>query len=139
MKSKKAYIEKSYPLVLEREGNHWLTSRIWAPAKYPVEITSRIWLAGDEKRFNFFFDGLTTEPKPELRAERAPPQAQHRPPVSIPDPAVDVVREILKREAVLRSHIDAKRWSDLHNPAFDTIDLANALRRKTEGLDPREA
>ena len=72
----KAYIEKSYPLVLEREGNHWLTSRIWAPAKYPVEITSRIWLAGAEKRFHFFFEGLTTEPGAETRVERAPPQAR---------------------------------------------------------------
>jgi hypothetical protein len=33
---KKDYIEKSYPLVLEREGDHWLTSRVWAPTKYPL-------------------------------------------------------------------------------------------------------
>jgi hypothetical protein len=135
---KKAYIEKTYPLVLEREGNNWLTSRIWAPTKYPVAIVSRIRLAGDEKRFNFFFDGLTKDPEPGMEASVRLHKHGDRPPVDIPEAPVDVVGEILRREAAIRSHIDAKRWLDLHNPALDTIDLANALRRKTEGLDPRE-
>ena len=134
---KKAYIEKSYPLVFEREGNHWLTARMWAPANYPVEIISRIWFAGNEQRFNFFFDGLTTGPKPGSELSWRP-HRHSRTPLSIPEPAADVVREIFKRETVLQSQIEAKMWSDLHNPAFDSIDLANALRRKTDGLDPRE-
>jgi len=135
---KKDYIEKNYPLVLEREGNHWLTSRIWTPTKYPVEIIARIRLAGDEKLFSFFFDGFTKEPKPGTEASVRPHKHSDRPPVKIPAAAVDVVREILKREAAIGSHINEKRWSDLLNPAFDTIDLANALRRKAEELAPLE-
>jgi hypothetical protein len=135
---KKDYIEKNYPLVLQREGNHWLTSRIWAPTKYPVEIISRIRLAGDEKLFSFFFDGLTKEPKPGMETSVRPHKHRERPPVKIPAAAVDVVSEILKREGVIGSHIDAKRWFELPDPAFDTIDLANALRRKTEELAPLE-
>jgi hypothetical protein len=132
------YIEKTYPLTLEREGNHWLTSRIWAPKKYPVEIISRIRLAGDEKMFSFFFDGFTTEPTPGTKPSVLPHRHSDRAPVKIPAAAVDMVRQILKREAAIESHIDAKRWLDLPNPAFDTIDLANALRRKTEALPPVE-
>jgi hypothetical protein len=135
---KKAYIEKNFPLVLEREGNHWLTSRIWAPARYPVEITSRIRLAGDEKLFNFFFDGLTVEPEHGTKASVRFHKHRDRSPIDIPRTPVDLVREILNRETAIRSYIDAKRWFDLRNPAFDTIDLASALRGKTEEIAPLE-
>jgi hypothetical protein len=104
----------------------------------PVEIISRIRLAGDEKLISFFFDGFTKEPKPGTEANARPHKHSARPPVEIPSGAVDVVGEILKREGAIGSHIEAKRWLELPNPALDTIDLANALWRKIEELAPPE-
>lgn len=131
------YTEEELPMGYPAPGEEYLVGSI--RKGLPAEFYARVWLAGEEKRFDFYFEELTVEPPPGISAlgnvrlhshERVPPE--------IPARAVDVVREILARQAVLAALIDAEEWFALHNPAFDAKDLAEELGNKLETLGVRE-
>ena len=130
--------EEDYPLTLENEGDMWLTSRIPAAETYPLALAPRVWLAGEEKMFNFFFPGPTLEPEPENQAAIRLHKHGERPTVVIPASALGVVHEILERDRRIQSLIAAKDWFGLHVPAFDIIDLAAALKYKMDNLAARK-
>ena len=132
------FSEQDFPLALENEGDMWLTSRIPPAEKYPLALAPRVWVAGEEKMFNFFFPGPTLETKPENRAAIRLHKHGERPPVVIPESASGVVHEILERDRRMQSRIAAQDWFGLHAPAFDIIDLAAALKYKMEDLAARQ-
>jgi hypothetical protein len=131
-------VVEEFPLEFDREGDLFLTAKIAPAEEFPVNFDTLVWLAGEETLFSFAFDGLTVEPE----AGEAPAIRLHahteRVPVVIPDTREEIIAEILKRATILQGRIDAEDWFGLHNPAFDAMDLANALKAMEEGLGPRE-
>lgn len=129
---------QEYPLAYARQEDEFLTAKIPPQEKFPAEFKAVVSLAGEQKGYDFVFDELTREPLPgELPASVRPHIHVVRPPVQVPEKAADAVKEIFKRDKMLMDRIAAKQWYDLHIPAFDAMDLAEAMKLKQEGLNPR--
>jgi hypothetical protein len=135
---KKEWLETKYPLEAGAPGSPSLRARI--PEAMPAEFYASVWLAGERTRFDFFFE----EPSRELSAADLAryaalgPHSHLRPPLAIPDSAAAVAVELERRTQLLRELIGRQEWLSLHVPAFDAMDLAEALLDKLEGLSARD-
>ena len=136
--AKSEWIETSYPLEPGPPGAASLAARI--PDAMPAEFYASVWLAGERTRFDFYFE----EPSRELgaadlaRYAALGPHSHLRPPLVVPERAADVVVELERRTELLRQLVERREWLALHVPAFDAMDLAQALLDKLDGLSPRD-
>lgn len=136
--------QQEYPLVVGTEGDNFLTASIPPITEFPAELTAFAILAGKESRFDFVFPGLTVEPPPSEKQVIAlmPHEHGEREPIIVPPDAkaLDIAREILKRDRVIQGQIAAKNWLGIHNPAFDCIDYADELKRRIQEVpSPQKA
>lgn len=126
--------EESFPLKVQEAGDEFVVAEM--PDKFPMQFYVLVVLAGEENRFDFYFDQVTVEPEePVVASVRL--HSHERPPLDIPELADDVVREIFDRNELLDKLIEQRNWYALHNPAFDAKDLVDALAYKQDGLSPR--
>lgn len=130
------FSEETYPMEVGQAGDPYLIADI--PEEFPAEFYALVVLAGEENRFDFYFEEVTIEPEEPQTLTIGRLHSHEREPVEVPEKAVDVVREIFKRDSQLRANMDGRNWYGLHNPAFDAKDLMAALEFKLEGLGPRE-
>jgi hypothetical protein len=130
--------EARYPLAAGDPGSQFLRARI--PDTMPAEFYASVWLAGEQSRFDFYFERPSRElTQVELaRYAALGPHSHQRPPLVVPEAAGDVVAELERRTQLLRELIERGDWLALHVPAFDAIDLAEALLDKLEGLPARD-
>lgn len=128
--------EETYTLKTEEGGDAFLIAEI--PSALPAEFYVLVNLAGEENRFDFYFEELTVEPEEVIAPTDIRLHTHERIPVVVPELAVDVVREILRRSSLLRALIDQRNWYALHTPAFDAKDFVEALSFKQENLGPRQ-
>lgn len=132
-------IETEIPLVHKRELDPYLVAELGGIEEYPFAPTVFAWLAGEEKRFDFPFDALTVEPEPDAEFAVGRLHAHgEREAVEIPATPGGVIEEILKRDAIIRDRIAAEKWFEIHTPAFDAKDLAEALREMDGELSGRD-
>jgi len=129
-------IVTEYALEIAREGDMWLTAEL--PEDVPIILNAKVMLAGEEKRFDFQFEQLTVEPVGPVKGGPIRYHTHERPELVIPDSPQDVLKEIRKRDVLIKNLIDKKDWFALQYPALDTMDYAAALLAKQEGLNPRE-
>jgi hypothetical protein len=136
-KAKGEWLETSYPLAAE-PGLPFLRAMI--PEKMPAEFFASVWLAGERTRFDFYFEEPSREPSAADLARYAAlgPHSHQRPPLVVPDAAAGVIAELGRRTELLRELVGRGDWLALHVPAFDAIDLAQALLDKLEGLSARD-
>jgi hypothetical protein len=121
------FTETEYPLSALKEGDTWMTATI--PTEFPIDFYITIWLAGEEKRYDFSFEKVTVEPAPSVSAQGAFRLHSHRCDTpDIPQSAEDIAKEILKRDKQISAHIKAKDWLSLHCPAEDSKILTAALQ-----------
>lgn len=130
--------ETSYPLEYGGPGTEYLKAKI--PGALPAEFYASVWLAGEQTRFDFYFEEYSKELSAAELAKYSAlgPHSHVRPPLAIPDRPEDVVSEIVKRTDLLRELIDGAQWLGLHAPAFDARDLAEALLEKLGRLSARD-
>ncbi len=131
--------ETRYPMAPEI-GRDYLISEI--PEELPSEFFAHVWLAGEQQRYDFYFEETTVEPVGGASrgggAIRAGPHSHERPPMTIPEyPVAITALMALKRDRV-RSQIENGEWLTLYVPAFDARDLAEALLERLDGLSARE-
>jgi hypothetical protein len=133
-KARKVWNETKYPLAPAEPGSQFLRAHI--PEAMPAEFYASVWLAGEKTRLDFYFE----EPSKELsqtelaRYAALGPHSHQRPPLVIPEQPLQVLAELERRTALLRDLIDRGDWLSLHVPAFDAIDLGEALLDKLGGL-----
>ncbi len=127
--------ESEFALEIAQEGNMWMSAEL--PPDVPIILYAKVMLAGEEKRFDFQFEQLTVEPVGPVKGGDIRLHSHLRPELDIPDSAQDILKEIQKRDVLIKSLIDKKDWFALQYPALDTKDYVNALRGKQEGLNPR--
>ena len=124
----------SYPLAPAEPGTQFLRARI--PETMPAEFFASVWLAGERTRFDFYFEEPSRElTQAELAALR---RGSVRTAISVrrsrcPRAAREVVAEIERRTELLRQLIERGDWLALHIPAFDVIDLGEALLDQLDG------
>ncbi len=128
--------ETEYPLEIAREGDMWMSAEL--PPDVPIILYAKVMLAGKEKRFDFQFDQLTVEPVGPVKGGPVRLHSHLRPELVIPDSAQDILKEIRKRDVLIKGLIDKKDWFALQFPALDSKDFVNALLGKQDGLNPRE-
>ena len=131
--------ETRYPMA-PAIGSDYLSSEI--PSELPAEFFAHVWLAGEQQRYDFYFEETTVEPAGGASrgggAIRAGPHSHERPPMTIPEyPVAITALMALKRDRV-RSQLENGEWLTLYVPAFDARDLAEALLDRLEGLSARE-
>ena len=131
--------ETRYPMA-PAIGSDYLISEI--PGELPAEFFAHVWLAGEQQRYDFYFEETTVEPAGGASrgggAIRAGPHSHERPPMTIPEyPVAITALMALKRDRV-RSQIENGEWLTLYVPAFDARDLAEALLDRLDGLSARE-
>lgn len=131
--------ETRYPMA-PAIGSDYLISEI--PEELPSEFFAHVWLAGEQQRYDFYFEETTVEPVGGASrgsgAIRAGPHSHERPPMTIPEyPVAITALMALKRDRV-RSQIENGEWLTLYVPAFDARDLAEALLERLDGLSARE-
>lgn len=118
-------IETEYPMYVDRPGDEFLVADL--PEELPIAFYAMVWLAGEEKRFDFEFDELTTEdtaPTLDVRLH-----AHDCPEVVIPADTAGKVSMIVERMAILKAHIAAQEWLLLHCPAYEAKDTMEALNK----------
>lgn len=132
------FAEETYPLTWP-SGAGYLAADI--PAEMPAEFFASVWLAGDQARFDFYFEETS---KRIIEAPRSGPRvagAEHsheRPPLTVPGTANGIVSELELRVRQLEAKIAAGDWLKLYVPAFDGRDLAEALLDELSGIGARE-
>lgn len=115
--------DEEYRLYARRPGDEFLVADL--PAELPLEFYSIVSLAGEDKRYDWFFDELTSEPETAI-AIREHTHGERATLVVPPDgPAILLL--ILERDAILAELIGAEDWFGLHNPAYDAMELMAAL------------
>lgn len=118
--------ETEYDLAPTQEGDTWLLAEI--PKGFPVDFYIMIWLAGEEKRYDFTFDALTVAPAPsEVQESEFRLHAHNCPPLELPTTPEAIVREVLNRDRSIAAHLEAQDWLRLHCPAQETKILIEAL------------
>ncbi len=135
---KKQWEETVYPMVYGGPGSAYLEAKI--PAELPSEFYASVSLAGEKRRFDFYFEELSADlSAAELARYAALGSHSHeRPPLQIPASAEEIVAELVTRTDVLRELMDSEEWLALHIPAFDARDLAEALLDHLGALSARE-
>ena len=128
--------ETEYELVSAKEGNTWLTAEL--PKELPITFYTQIWLAGEEKRYDFEFEELTIPPAADAPSADIILHAHNCLPMVPPATVEGIVSEIFKMNDMILARIDAKDWLKLHCPAVDTKTLADALSDAVTGLSPRQ-
>ncbi|MDE2924101.1 MAG: hypothetical protein OYL92_08805 [Acidobacteriota bacterium] len=131
--------ETRYPMA-PLIGNQYLLSEI--PEELPSEFFAHVWLAGEQQRYDFYFEETTVEPPAGASRGggviRAGPHSHERPPMTIPeDPLSIMALMALKRDRV-RTQIETGEWLTLYVPAFDARDLAEVLLDRLTGLSARQ-
>jgi len=136
---KKEWLETSYPLTPGDPGAVSLRATI--PEQLPGEFFAAVWLAGEEVRYDFYFEELSKEPDAVTLAKYAAlgGHSHERPPLTIPDTAAEIVAGIKARTSVLEQLIEGKEWLALHIPALECRDLAEALYDRDGDLSARNA
>ncbi|HVS13432.1 MAG TPA: hypothetical protein VMV46_05895 [Thermoanaerobaculia bacterium] len=108
----------------------------------PAEFYAAVWLAGEEQRFDFYFDEYSQDvPAAPRVVAGLPGTAEHgheRPPLDIPEDPLATVRELVTRSRRVAEKIEQGDWLFLYVPAFDGRDLAEALLGKLDGLAARD-
>lgn len=129
--------EQAFPFGIDKEGDEFFTARL--PENLPIAFYTRVWFAGEEKRYDFEFDELTVEPPED--APRMPVLLHDDSdyiPIEVPDSVEAIVQLIVEQDAALIQHIESQQWLAFHAPAFDTKVLVAALARKDQGLSIRQ-
>ena len=133
------YDETRYPL-FPAVGSEYLISEI--PEAMPAEFFAHVWLAGEQQRYDFYFEETTVEPVGGASrgggAIRAGPHSHERPPMTIPEYPAAITALIAQKRDRVRSQIENGEWLTLYVPAFDARDLAEALLERLDGLSARE-
>lgn len=114
-----------YELAGKNEGDTWLTAEL--PKEFPLSFYVNIWLAGEEKRYDFIFEELTPMPDPDAAPSEFRLHAHQCEAVTIPPTTQRIVEEIVKRDRMIQSRIENKDWLQIHCPAEDTKNLVAAL------------
>lgn len=115
--------ETEYALYVDQPGDEFLVADL--PSELPIAFYTKVWLAGEEKRFDFEFEELTTvesTPTLEMRLHE-----HDCPEVSIPADTAGKIRMIVERLDILQGHIAAQEWLLLHCPAYEAKDAMEAL------------
>ncbi len=132
------YDETRYPLNVAI-GSGYLISEI--PDELPGEFFAHVWLAGEQQRYDFYFEETTVEPVgggSRGTAIRAGPHSHERPPMTIPDDPVAITALMAKKRDRVRAQIENAEWLTLYVPAFDARDLAEVLLDRLTGLSARQ-
>lgn len=122
--------EEEYPMYVAQQGDDYLMADV--PSELPIAFYALVWLAGEEKRFDFEFEELTpieSTPTTGIRLHE-----HDCPEVQIPSDTGGKVEMILERTATLMDFIEAEAWLALHCPAFEAKDAMEALS-KSPGND----
>lgn len=130
------FTEERFPMAVA-EGTLYLEGTI--PEALPAEFYASVWLAGEQSRYDFYFEEPSVEPEGGAglvsRAASTDPNHEHiRPPLTIPDDAVGIVRELVTRAQQIDGKMQQGDWVKLYVPAFDGRDLAEALLGKLDGV-----
>jgi hypothetical protein len=130
------FSETSFPLDAVG-GADYLSSRI--PEPLPAEFYASVWMAGEQLRYDFYFEGLTKEPAqpPRATALIAGEHSHQRPPLVIPEAPAAIISELQTRSMLVEQTYRAGNWTLLYVPAFDAADLAEALLGHLDGLGAR--
>ena len=132
------YDETRYPLAPTLGSDH-LISEI--PGELPSEFFAHVWLAGEQQRYDFYFEETTVEPvggASRSTAIRAGPHSHERPPMTIPEDQVAITALMANKRDRVRAQIENGEWLTLYVPAFDARDLAEALLDRLTGLSARQ-
>ena len=132
------YDETRYPLDLAI-GSDYLSSEI--PEQLPSEFFAHVWLAGEQQRYDFYFEETTVEPAGGASrgtAIRAGPHSHERPPMTIPVDPVAITALMANKRDRVRTQIENGEWLTLYVPAFDARDLAEVLLDRLSGLSARQ-
>ncbi len=131
--------ESRYPMAPEI-GRDYLVSEI--PEELPSEFFAHVWLAGEQQRYDFYFEETTVEPAGgAVRGAgtvRAGPHSHARPPMTIPEAPAAIAALLARKRDRARRQIEDGEWLTLYVPAFDARDLAEALIERLDGLSGRE-
>lgn len=122
--------EVEYPMYVAQPGDEFLVADL--PKELPIAFYAMVWLAGEEKRYDFEFEELTTvdsSPTLDIRLHE-----HDCPEIQIPADTTGKLELIFERMAILKAHIDAEQWLQLHCPAFEAKDAMEALN-KAPGRD----
>ena len=132
------YDETRYPLNVAI-GSYYLISEI--PDELPGEFFAHVWLAGEQQRYDFYFEETTVEPVgggSRGTAIRAGPHSHERPPMTIPEDPIAITALMANKRDRVRTQIENGEWLTLYVPAFDARDLAEVLLDRLTGLSARQ-
>ena len=132
------YDETRYPLNVAI-GSGYLISEI--PDELPGEFFAHVWLAGEQQRYDFYFEETTVEPVgggSRGTAIRAGPHSHERPPMTIPEDPIAITALMANKRDRVRTQIENGEWLTLYVPAFDARDLAEVLLDRLTGLSARQ-
>ena len=130
--------ETRYPMA-PAVGSDYLLSEI--PEELPGEFFAHVWLAGDQQRYDFYFEETTVEPVgggSRGTAIRAGPHSHERPPMTIPEDPLAIMALMANKRDRVRAQIENGEWLTLYVPAFDARDLAEVLLDRLTGLSARQ-
>ena len=123
-------------------GALYMESKI--PDALPAEFYASVWMAGEENRYDFYFEETTVEPvgansRTAAGGAAGDPNHEHiRPPLTVPEMPVAVVAALVQRTQQLDTKMQQQDWLKLYVPAFDGRDLAEALLAKLDGVSARD-
>ncbi len=132
------YDETRYPLDVA-VGSDYLLSEL--PEQLPSEFFAHVWLAGEQQRYDFYFEETTVEPVgggSRGTAIRAGPHSHERPPMTIPNDRNAIMALMANKRDRVRAQIENGEWLTLYVPAFDARDLAEVLLDRLTGLSARQ-
>ncbi len=131
--------ETRYPMA-PLIGSQYLVSEI--PEALPSEFFAHVWLAGEQQRYDFYFEETTVEPPAGASrgggAIRAGPHSHERPPMTIPEDRNAIMALLANKRDRVRTQIENGEWLTLYVPAFDARDLAEVLLDRLAGLSARQ-
>lgn len=131
--------ETRYPMAPAIGSDH-LISEI--PDELPSEFFAHVWLAGEQQRYDFYFEETTVEPPAGASrgggVVRAGPHSHERPPMTIPEDRNAIMALLAKKRDRVRTQIENGEWLTLYVPAFDARDLAEVLLDRLTGLSARQ-
>lgn len=129
--------ETEYELAGRKEGDTWLTADL--PKQLPLSFYVNIWLAGEEKRYDFEFEELTPLPDPEVAPTGEFQLHAHQcDPFVVPPTIARIVKEITDQDRMIATYIETADWLKIHCPAADTKTLVEALSEQADGLSVRQ-
>ena len=136
---RESWDETRYPMA-PAIGSDYLISEI--PGELPAEFFAHVWLAGEQQRYDFYFEETTVEPAGGASPrERCDPRRAAQPRAAADDDPRVSGRDHRPDGAQAGPRpvpIENGEWLTLYVPAFDARDLAEALLDRLEGLSARE-